>query len=122
MGDNDKDPKNTDDAPKRVVNVDPVTPEAAPLRAVPTESADKHATTLGKSYRGQQFVPIKTPDIVAADRKAARPYERKEGAITLDAYFGLRKVRDPVMRASMSKFTKVRKATPEDFDAIFKTH
>lgn len=77
---------------------------------------------LGKTYRGQAFVPVKTSGEAAAERAEARPYETKPGAIKLDAYFGLRKVRDPVMQASMRAYTKIRVATPEDFDEIFKNH
>lgn len=76
---------------------------------------------LGKQYRGQQFVPVKTPEQVAEDQAIQAEYSG-DGAIALEVYFSMRGIVNPVMQASMRAFTRVQKATPADWDEIFKVH
>ena len=77
--------------------------------------------STGKTFKGQQFVPVKTEADVQAEIDAQKPYA-KEGAVAIETYFAMRGHRDPVMQASMLAYTKVRKATVEDFDVIFQNH
>lgn len=72
-----------------------------------------------KSYRGQQFVPTKDLSDLHEDEVAQAPYNDKEGMISLDAYLIATGVRDPVQRAAMCAYTKVKSATPQDWTNIF---
>ena len=76
---------------------------------------------VGKSYKGQQFPPVKTVEDVQVEIDAQKPFA-KEGAISIETYFAIRGHRDPVLQASMLAFTLVRRATPDDFDTIFVKH
>lgn len=71
-----------------------------------------------KQYDGQMFVPTSSPEEMAEMAKAQAPYEA-EDAVSIDVYFVLRSVRDPIMQASMRAFTKVRRATPSGWGLIF---
>ena len=82
---------------------------------------DQKKTAEGKTYRGQQFVPVKTADDVQKQLDADAEYA-KEGAVPIETYFAIANIRDPVMRASMLAFTLVRHATPEDWAKIFANH
>ncbi len=76
---------------------------------------------LGKSYKGQQFVPVKTPEQVAADQALQEPYN-EPGAVPLTTYFAMRGITNPVAQAGMRAYTKVQKATPSAWDQIFETY
>lgn len=76
--------------------------------------------TTGKSYRGQAFFPIKTEVDVQAELDAQKPYASKPDAMPINVWMNIRQIRDPVMRAAMEAFTKVRHATQEDWDLLFK--
>lgn len=74
----------------------------------------------GKSYRRQASFPIRTEDDVKADIAAQTPFKDKEGAVPLEVYFAIRGFRDQTLRAAMQAYTKVRNATPSDYDEIFR--
>ena len=78
--------------------------------------------TPGKQYRGDVSPAITTTEQVLADMEAQAPYAAKDGAVELDIYFAQRGILDPVMRASMRAWTKIRKATLVDFDVLFTGH
>jgi hypothetical protein len=75
----------------------------------------------GKTYRGQPFVPVKSPGDVQEQLDADAVYA-KEGTVSIETYFAVAGVRDPVMKASMLAFTLVRHATVEDWAKIFAKH
>lgn len=77
------------------------------------------ADVLGKNYAGQRFVPVVSADDVAEGARLKEEYE-VEGSIPLEAWFSIRGHRDPVMKAAMAAFTKVRRTTPAKWDEIFK--
>ena len=79
------------------------------------------STPIGKKYKGDSSPTFQTPEDVQAMMDAQKPYN-KEGAVEVMTYFSMRGIKNPVMQASMLAYTKVRKATPEDFDTIFKDH
>lgn len=85
-----------------------------------TKAPTQPLPKLGKQYKGQQFVPILTPEDVKADNDLQAQYNHPD-AIGIDAYCAIRGVRDPVMQAAMKAHTKVRKATKEVWDQLFKT-
>ncbi len=74
--------------------------------------------TLGKKFKGQKFVTIKTSEMVEAETKLNQKYAGPN-AVTLTAYFVHRSIRNPVQQASMAAYTKVKRATVQDFDKIF---
>ena len=74
---------------------------------------------LGKSYRGQKFVPVATAEDVQDQMDEQKPFD-KEGAVSIEMWFAARGHRDPVMHAAMRAYTLVRRATYADWDAIFK--
>lgn len=75
---------------------------------------------VGKSYKGQKFAPITTEEEIRAVQQVQEPFN-KEGAVPLEVWFSMHEVRDPVKQAAMRAYTKVRRATPDDWDNIFKT-
>lgn len=83
--------------------------------------ADKPKTTesgTGKTWKGQKFPPIRSAESVKKDVDAQKPYD-KEGAITLDVYFSIKSIRNPVSQAGMRAYTNIKRATVADWDAIF---
>lgn len=76
---------------------------------------------LGKAYKGQAFVPVKTEADVKAEMDAQKPFD-KPGAISLETYFAIKGIRNPVMQAGMRAYTTIRRATVEDWAAIFATY
>ena len=76
---------------------------------------------VGQRYRGEGAV-LRTPQDVADTMAEQAPYAAKPGAMSLLAYFAHKGVTNPVMQASMAAYTKIRVATPEDFDVIFANH
>lgn len=83
--------------------------------------ADKPKTTTaatGRTWKGQEFPPVRTEEDVKEQADLQRQYD-KEGAITLDVYFAQKGIRNPVQHAGMRAYTKITRATVEDWDAIF---
>lgn len=76
---------------------------------------------VGRRYRGEG-APLRTPEDVVEVMEQQAPYAAKPGAIPIAAYFSHKGITNPVMHASMLAYTKIRVATVEDFDAIFKDH
>ena len=89
-------------------------PEVTKTVAAPEASKAK----LGKAYKGQSFVPVIAVEDVIAQNEAQKPFD-KPGAVDLSTYMAMRGFRDPAMRAAMQTYTKVQRATPEDWDTIF---
>ena len=79
---------------------------------------DNKNAGLGKSWKGQTFVPVKTVEGVQADADAQKAYD-KPGAITIEAYFAMKGQRNPVHQAMMRTYTNIKRATVEDWDTIF---
>jgi len=76
---------------------------------------------MAKSYRGQTFMPTQTPEEVAAVQELNQQYD-KEGAVSLDVYFSTRNIRNEVQRDMMRAYNnagKIKRATMEDWDALF---
>ncbi len=73
----------------------------------------------GKTWQGQQFPPSRTVESVQAEADLQKEYD-KEGAIALDVYFATKGIRNPVSQAGMRAYTVIKRATVEDWDAIFK--
>lgn len=76
---------------------------------------------VGRRWRGDSAV-LRSSEDVADEAAEQAQYRDKPGAVPLLAYFGFKDITNPVMQASMSAYTKIRIATVEDFDAIFKDH
>ncbi len=71
-----------------------------------------------KQYSGQAFVPV----VSAAEHAGSYALQEKHdqpGAVSIEVWFAIRGVRDPVMKAAMKARAKVRRATPEAWTAIF---
>lgn len=75
--------------------------------------------TLGKTYKGQTFVPIKTAEQAAEEMSAAAAGAANPDSVSIQVWMSARGVRDPVLRAGMLAFTKVRLAPAAEFDRIF---
>lgn len=75
--------------------------------------------STGKAYRGQTFFPVTTKEEVVAVAEAQKQYS-KEGAFPIEVYFSVRQIREPATQDAMRVYTKVRNATLEDWDSIFK--
>lgn len=76
---------------------------------------------LGKKFRGQTFVPVKTEDDVRADIALQKDFKTSD-AVSIDVFFARRGVRDPVSRAGMLAYTKVRTASMDAWTKIFETY
>lgn len=76
---------------------------------------------LGKQWRGQSTVPVRTAEDLAADQLVQKEYAKPD-AISLDTYLSMRGVRDPAFLAGMKAYTVVRHATVEDWQKIFATY
>ena len=90
---------------------------------MPTEKSEelKIGTPLpknGKKWAGQKHVTTRTAADVVDERSLQAKYAHPN-AVTLDGYFTRKGVRDPVKRAAMMAYTKVRRATVAAFDEIF---
>jgi hypothetical protein len=83
-----------------------------------TEATELPVETRGKSYRGQKHYPVKTLAEVEAEAKAQVLFN-KPGAVSLQTWFAARGHNDVVKRAAMRAYTKINRATLEDWDAIF---
>ncbi len=75
-------------------------------------------TGAGKAWKGQKFSPIRSAESVKREVDAQKPYD-KEGAVTLDVYFALKGIRNPVQQAGMRAYTNIKRATVTDWTAIF---
>lgn len=73
---------------------------------------------MGKQFRGQAFVPIKTEDDVLEEQEAQVPFASPD-AVPLATYFAVRGIRNPVDQAARKAYTKVRNATLDAWDTIF---
>lgn len=76
----------------------------------------------GKKFPGQKFPLVKTSEDLAVETAAQEPLASMEGAITIETYFAMAGVRDPVFQAGMRAYTKVRKAPFDEFKKIFATY
>lgn len=76
---------------------------------------------IGKSYRGQVFVPIRTVESVEDDERLRARYDSPD-AIPIQTWFKIRGHNDPVKQAGMLAFTRVRRAEPGEWDRIFATY
>ena len=72
----------------------------------------------GKTYKGQRFVPLRSEEAAREEAAAQVPFN-KPGAVSLEVYFAMKGLRNPVEHAGMRAYTAVRRATPQDWDAIF---
>jgi hypothetical protein len=79
------------------------------------------ADKVGKQYRGQTFVPIQSEAGLLAAAEAQKPYTKPD-AVSLDSYFTIKSIRNPVMQAGMRAYTQVHSATIADWDTIFATY
>ena len=82
--------------------------------------ADKNKTaSVGKTYKGQTFVPERTVESVQEGMEAQKVYD-KEGAVSMDVYFVTQGITSLVHQAGMRAFTAIKRATVEDWAEIFK--
>jgi hypothetical protein len=89
------------------------------MEAPMTDDKDKDKEkSAGKQYRGQSFPPVRTADDVQEAQDAQEPYNKPD-AVDLHVYFASQGIRDPVQQAAMRAYTKVSRATPEDWAKIF---
>jgi hypothetical protein len=91
-------------------------PSSIPGKSIVDE--DTAPIRLGKKFRGEKFVTIKTAEMAAADAKLQKKYADPH-AVTLIAYFVHKQIRNPVQQAGMTAYTRVRRATVQAFDEIF---
>lgn len=77
---------------------------------------------IGKKYPGDRFPTSQSPEDVIADRKAQEPFASMPDAVSLDAYFSIVGITNPVAQAGMRAYTKVRKAPVSEFKKIFETY
>ncbi len=82
------------------------------------EEDTKPVVRLGKKFKGEKFVTIKTAEMLEEAEVLRKRYADPH-AVTLTAYFVHKRIRNPVQQASMSAYTKVRRATVKAFDEIF---
>lgn len=83
----------------------------------------KHGTdplVLGKKSRTEQFSTVKTAEQVQEEQDINKEHDAPD-AVTLEAYFSLKGIRNPTKRAMMVAYTKVKRATVAAFDEIFST-
>jgi hypothetical protein len=76
---------------------------------------------IGKSYRRQKFMPVRTPESVAADAALHAKFADPD-AMPLSAYFVRRGITDPVKQAGMAAYTRLRAATLSAWDSIFASY
>lgn len=76
------------------------------------------SSQTGKVYKGQKHFSVKTTEDVVAETKLQKQYN-KPGTVKLSVWFSVRGVRNYTQQQAMRAFTKVKKATLEDWDAIF---
>lgn len=76
---------------------------------------------LGKSYRGQTFVPIESPAGIAVRDAIQKDFDVVD-AVPIEVYFRVRGYESPHVRAAMLAYTMVRRATLEAWDRIFATY
>lgn len=94
---------------------------SAPVADVPkVMSVETPSTGLGKTWKGQKFPPVRSVESVRSDAVAQQPFN-KPGAVAIEVYFATKGIRNPVQQAGMRAFTKIKRATIIDWDAIFKT-
>ena len=93
------------------------------VKAPPVPEAKRTSTrsVVGKRWRGQKHWAITTPAKVAALNAERAPHEADPNAVTIEAYFINRGIRDPVRQAAMKTYTNLRKARMDVFDKIFET-
>lgn len=72
-----------------------------------------------KVFAGQRHVTSVTPDEVAQKAADDATVGAAEDAVAIDVWFVMRGHKDPVMREAMRAFTRVKKASPSEFDRIF---
>jgi hypothetical protein len=75
-------------------------------------------TAAGKTWKGQQFPPVRSVEDVQQQADAQKLYN-KEGAVALEVYFAMKGFRNTVQQAGMRAYTSIKRATVEDWDAIF---
>lgn len=74
-----------------------------------------------KQYKGQSHVPSVSPEDIASRASEDEANEGKEDVVGIDVWFVMRgHQRNPVLQAAMRAICPVRKATPSEFDTIFK--
>jgi hypothetical protein len=75
----------------------------------------------GKKFAGERFSTIGSAEEIAANRELQKQYDHAN-AIPLSVYLVNKRITDPVQTKMMEAHTKVRKATTEAFDGIFKSY
>lgn len=83
-----------------------------------SKKQDTEDVVLGKKFPGEKFSTVRSAEEIAATNEENKKYD-VENAVPIDAYFMKRRITDPVKKAMMEAYTKVRKATVEAFDEIF---
>lgn len=78
------------------------------------------APAVGRKWKGEPFPAVKTVEQVQ-EENALRAQYADDNAMSIEAYFVHKRIRNPVMQAAMAAYTKVRKATVAAFDEIFST-
>lgn len=75
---------------------------------------------LGKKFPGEKFSTVR--DAKEAAELAAEDQLRAQHpqAMPLSVYFSHKRIHDPMVQSMMEAYTKVRTATLETFDSIFK--
>ena len=75
---------------------------------------------LGKKFSGEKFPTIVDGSVEIPLQIEVKKFGQAKNAITIEAYFIKRGHRGVVMQAAMKTRTKIRKATVEVFDEVFK--
>lgn len=84
----------------------------------PAQQQSSAGIPIGKQFKGDNFPAIKTPAQVEQE-SAEQAKMSTPDAVPLEVYFTLRGITDPGAMAARMRYTSLRSAPLEEWDAIF---
>lgn len=86
---------------------------------LPPAASSSGTVPVGKQHKGDVFPAAKSPEQIAEETAAQTEMNKEPDCVPIEVYFSLRNINDPGAKAARLRYTSLRNAPLEKWDAIF---